>query len=389
MTAEAQIPQQPPAAAPNLSIRTKPPSPKRLSRKVLLAGALCAGAVTAYAVLAGLSDQNHHAAARSAESAAATATPPETIAQASSDYDPRTLQAPHDPVWGDHPPLNTQNTELQAPTDPNFANTAPAQPASGQGSAAAAAPDPQHTAYVSPILFPEHGATRGQATMSAPNAGVSEGGVHGGFIASQRGASADRLEATIEPPHSRYQLQAGAVIPAALLTELNSDLPGRVIAQVTAPVYDSVTGSEVLIPQGARLIGAYDGAATHGDNRILLAWNRIVFPNGWSIDLQGMEATDPSGAAGLRDRVDNHIGPLAGAIGLSTLFSVLANNAENDHNDRNLAQTVGDAVAQQAAETGGRIVDRDLQVHPTLRVRVGAPVRVLVTRDISLRPYQR
>ncbi|HCK83094.1 MAG TPA: conjugal transfer protein TrbI, partial [Hyphomonadaceae bacterium] len=231
------------------------------------------------------------------------------------------------------------------------------------GQAGAPPPDPQVIARTSPILF---GGNR--ANENAPTDG-------------------DRLNSELTPPRSRYEIQAGQVIPAALVTALNSDLPGRVIAQVTAPVYDSVSGDHLLIPQGARLIGTYDNGANYGDQRLLLVWNRLILPNGWSIDLQGMEASDPSGASGLRDRTDNHLGRLAGAIGLSAIISVVANESE-DSEGGSLTQSVGDAAAQQAAQTGARIVDRELAVRPTLRVRAGAPVRVLVTRDIvGLRPY--
>jgi type IV secretion system protein VirB10 len=183
-------------------------------------------------------------------------------------------------------------------------------------------------------------------------------------------------------------LLAGAVIPAALVTELNSDLPGRVIAQVTAPVFDSVTGNHLLIPQGSRLIGTYDNGVRYGDQRILLVWNRLIFPNGWSINLGGMQGADPSGAAGLSDRTDRHFDRLIGAIGLSAIVSVVANNAEDDDDNSSLVQDVGDAAAQEAARSGGRIIDRELSVRPTLRVRPGAAVRVLVMRDIQLRPYR-
>ncbi|MGE0830910.1 MAG: TrbI/VirB10 family protein, partial [Hyphomonadaceae bacterium] len=212
-------------------------------------------------------------------------------------------------------------------------------------------------------------------------------GPRAAFLASQRGDGEARLEAALTPPRSANEIMAGAVIPAALLTELNSDLPGRVIAQITAPVYDSVTGNRLLIPQGARLIGTYDAANAYGDQRLLLVWNRLIMPDGWSINLQGMEGTDPSGAAGLRDRTDFHLGRLAGAVGLSAVISVVADNAQDDRRDDSFGQTVGDAAAQEAARTGARIVDRELSVRPTLRVRVGAPVRLLVTRDIRLRPY--
>jgi type IV secretion system protein VirB10 len=198
-----------------------------------------------------------------------------------------------------------------------------------------------------------------------------------------------RLDARLIAPRSRYEIHAGAVIPAALITGLNSDLPGQVIAQVTAPVYDSVSGAHLLIPQGARLIGAYEGGARYGDRRILLLWNRLILPNGHSLNLGEMSAADPTGASGLQDSVDNHLGRLATAIGLSAIISVVANEAEDEGHETSasLSQSVGDAAAQQAAQTGSEIVRRDLQVRPTLRVRPGARVRVLVTRDIELSPY--
>jgi type IV secretory pathway VirB10-like protein len=151
-------------------------------------------------------------------------------------------------------------------------------------------------------------------------------------------------------------------------------------------LFDSVSGNHLLIPQGARLIGTYDSATAYGDRRLLLVWNRLVFPNGWSINLEGMQGADPSGTSGVRDRTDNHLDRLAGAIGLAAIISVVANESEDD-DDQSFSRSVGDAAAQEAARSGGRIVDRELSVRPTLRVRIGAPVRVLVTRDIRLRPY--
>ncbi len=136
------------------------------------------------------------------------------------------------------------------------------------------------------------------------------------------------------------------------------------------------------------LDGTYDNAVAYGDRRLVLVWNRLILPNGWSINLQNMQGGDPTGAAGLRDRTDNHFDRLAGAIALSAIISVVANNAEDDDDGASLSQSVGDAAAQEAARTGGRIVERELSVRPTLRVRAGAPVRVLVMRDIALRPYR-
>jgi len=244
-----------------------------------------------------------------------------------------------------------------------------------------APPDPETTARGAPILFGAAGANRSAAAGDAPGDGS-----RAAFLASQRG-DGEQLGSPMTPPRSRYELIGGSVIAAALVTELNSDLPGRVIAQVTANVYDTVSGEHLLIPQGARLLGTYDSATSYGDQRLLLVWNRLIFPNGWSIGLRGMEGADPTGAAGLRDRTDFHLDRLAGAIALSAIISVIADNAEDDNQD-SLSQSVGDAAASEAARTGARIVDREVSVRPTLRIRAGGAVRVPVTRDIQLRPYR-
>lgn len=342
---------------PDISIRAKPPSPRRLSRKVLLGGALTLAAIIAFAVLYGLSERPDRRQAADTQSAAA-AGPPESIRMAPQSYgaeDLGVVEPVADPV----------DVELQPPEAELWAGRALPTPVR-EG---ASAPDPDSIARLAPILF------EGATASGAPAA------------VSGDGANADLLPARLSPPRSRFELLAGAVIPAALQTELNSDLPGRVIAQVTAPVFDSVTGQHLLIPQGTRLIGAYDNATNYGDQRLLLVWQRLILPNGWSINLQGMEGADATGAAGMRDRTDNHLGRLTAAVALSAIISVVANESEDD-GEQSLSQSVGDAAAQQAASTGGRIVDRELSVRPTLRVRAGAPVRVLVTRDIVLRPYR-
>ena len=367
--------------APDLSIRAKPPSPKRLSRKVLLAGALGIGGVVAFALLLGLGERPDRLGAE-ADAVAATAGPPESIQSASGQYSASDLPRGdldaegRDMLWGDHQPP-ADELALQPPADPAW---------SARGGAAtraeSAAPDPQALARGAPIMFGDGG--RGDRAPGAGQGQSASAGPRAAFLASQSGGE-DRLDARLSPPRSRYELMSGAVISAALVTELNSDLPGRVIAQVTAPVYDSVSGEHLLIPQGSRLLGTYDSATAHGDHRLLLVWNRLIFPNGWSINLRGMEGSDPSGAAGLRDRTDQHLDRLAGAIGLSAIISVIANEAEDD-SEGSFGRSVGDAAAQEAARTGGRIVYRELSVRPTLRIRAGGAVRVLVTRDIQLRP---
>lgn len=362
MTAVYETP--PAEVAPDLSIRARPPSPRRLSRKVLMAGAVIAASIVMLALFIGLSERPEREA-RQSEAQAAAGGPPESIRNASAQYAagdlPRAeLDAPRDMLWGENGP--PQAAALQPPEEEVWSGP----PSGGAARTREAPPDPQALARASPIIF----GGQDRATASA--------------VADEGEA---RLDARLMPPRSRYELMAGAVIPAALITELNSEQPGRAIAQVTANVYDSVSGAHLLIPQGARLIGTYDADTSYGERRLVLVWNRLIFPNGWSISLRGVEGTDPTGAAGLRDRVDNHLGRLAGAIGLSAIISVIADNAEDD-DENSFAQSVGDAAASEAARTGGRIVDRELSVRPTLRVRAGGSVRLLVTRDIELRPYR-
>lgn len=374
MTAASTSTASPPAPPeqPNVAIRTRPPSPKRLSRKVLMGAALVGAIIVAFALTLGLSDTRTGSGEGAQQEVAASGGPPESIAQASSQYGSGDLLLGQSELDAEVDPLLATGDELAPPQDPMWRETAAPQYGAAGGSNASTAPpppNPQDIARASPILF-NADAERNRANASDDDSDA-------------------RLNSRLTPPGSRYAIQSGHVIPAALVTALNSDLPGRVIAQVTAPVFDSVTGDHLLIPQGSRLIGSYESGVRYGDHRVLLVWNRLVLPNGWSINLREMTATDSAGASGLTDQTDNHLDRLGVAIGLSAIISVIANESENDDEENNsLSQSVGDAAAAQAASTGGRIVDRELTVRPTLRVRAGAPVRVLVTRDIELRPYQ-
>lgn len=187
------------------------------------------------------------------------------------------------------------------------------------------------------------------------------------------------------PPASPYILQAGAVIPAALITGIRSDLPGLITAQVTQNVYDSPTGSLLLIPQGTRIVGEYDNGVTFGQRRVLLVWNRLILPNGRSIILERQPGADAAGYAGLEDGVDYHWWDLMKAAGLSTLLAVGAELATDDE-DR-LVQAIRDGAVDTINDAGQQIVQRQLQVQPTLTIRPGFPVRVIVTRDLILEPY--
>jgi type IV secretion system protein VirB10 len=190
----------------------------------------------------------------------------------------------------------------------------------------------------------------------------------------------------VEPPASQYVVQAGAIIPAALITGLRSDLPGQVSAQVTANVFDSPTGKVLLIPQGARLFGQYDAQITFGQSRALLVWTRLILPNGRSVILERQPGADTEGYAGLEDEVDNHWGMLFKAAVLSTLLSI-GSEAGTSNNDNSLVQSLRQGASTSFSRIGEQVVGRSLNVQPTITIRPGFPVRVIVTKDLMLEPY--
>lgn len=196
----------------------------------------------------------------------------------------------------------------------------------------------------------------------------------------RRTTSPDRLNA----PADAHILQAGSIIPAALITGIRSDLPGQITAQVTQNVYDSPTGRILLIPQGSRLIGDYDADVAFGQSRVLLAWNRLILPDGGSITLERQPGADPRGFAGLQDRTDYHWGGVLKAALISTLLGVGAELGSG--NDGNLVRALRRGSEDSINRAGEQIVSRELNVRPTLTIRPGFQVRVIVTRDLILSP---
>ncbi|WP_192254214.1 TrbI/VirB10 family protein [Mesorhizobium silamurunense] len=200
--------------------------------------------------------------------------------------------------------------------------------------------------------------------------------------ADRRTVARDRVTA----PASPYVLQAGAVIPAALITGIRSDLPGQITAQVTENVYDSPTGRALLIPQGTRIIGEYDNGVGFGQRRVLLVWSRLIFPNGHSIVLERQPGADTQGYAGLEDGVDFHWGELFKAAALSTILSVGA-EAGSSGQESEIVRALRSGASDSVSQVGQQIVERQLQIAPTLTIRPGFPVRVIVTHDLMLEPY--
>lgn len=197
----------------------------------------------------------------------------------------------------------------------------------------------------------------------------------------RRTVSAERLA----PVPSPYVLQAGSIIPGALITGIRSDLPGEVTAQVTENIYDSPTGHILLIPQGATLIGRYDSQIAYGQKRVLLVWTRLMRSGGDSIVLENEPAADAAGYAGLQDQTDNHWGEVFKAALVSTILSV---GSEADISGGNgIAQALRTGGSQGFNQIGEQIVGRSLNIQPTNIIRPGFPVRVMVHRDLVLSPY--
>jgi type IV secretion system protein VirB10 len=203
----------------------------------------------------------------------------------------------------------------------------------------------------------------------------------------------DYLRSTREAPLSRFEIKTGWEIPAVLEQALNSDLPGELKALVTVNVYDTATGQYLLIPQGSRLIGKYDSRVSYGQSGVQVAWNRVVFPDASTVDLNGMEGLDSQGNAGLRDKVDRHYKRLFGSAALSSLFSAALDVTQRQNqsvlNYPNPTQTAEASVSRNLSETGSEITRRNLNVQPTIKVPVGYRFTVRVNRDILFEsPYE-
>jgi len=241
----------------------------------------------------------------------------------------------------------------------------------------------------------------GIRAATVPNPPVAESEYEGqnmqarkeAFLATVGGRQTDDyLSSTRGAPLSRYEVKAGWEIPAVLEQSLNSDLPGELKALVTSNVYDTATGLYLLIPQGSRLIGKYDSRVAYGQDGVQVAWNRVIYPDASSIDLDGMLGADSQGNAGLRDKVDRHYRRLIGFSVLTSMFTA-AFSISQRQNQTALAyptagQTAASAVGQELSQTGAQITRRNLNVQPTIKVPAGYRFNVRVNRDILFEtPY--
>ena len=199
------------------------------------------------------------------------------------------------------------------------------------------------------------------------------------------------ISSTLTQPISRYQAMAGTIIPASLMTGINSDLPGQIIATTSRNIYDTTTGNYLLIPQGTKVIGAYDSQVAYGQSRVLIAWSRLIFPNGTSFDLQGMPGADLSGMAGLHDLVNNHYLRIFGSALMFSMFGAAGQLSQPQSNNGVLTnqQIIYGAIGQQMSNTGAQLVQKNMNIQPTIEIRPWANFNILLTRDMVLPgPYQ-
>lgn len=193
-----------------------------------------------------------------------------------------------------------------------------------------------------------------------------------------------------------YEMKTGTVIPGLMVTGINSDLPGSIIAQVSQNVYDTATGRFLLVPQGSKIYGAYDSRVVYGQERVLVAWNRIVFPDGSSVTLGAMPGADMSGYAGFADEVDNHYLRIFGSAflmslitgGMSYAMDKVDNNNNSGDNATSMQDEMASALAAQMGQTAMKMMEKNMSIKPTIGIRPGYRFNIVVTKDVVFRsPY--
>lgn len=262
------------------------------------------------------------------------------------------------------------------------------------GTAAAAAAQPAGSASASPAsalaAFDPLAAGPASTAPQAADPSVAQNGQHQKEAFLKSATPDMHNSGKLQTPASPYQVMAGSVIPAALVTGIRSDLPGDVIGTVTEPLYDTATGRHLLIPQGSRIFGRYNSQVNFGQSRLQVVWHRIILPDTSSLTLDNLVGTDPAGYAGLEDGVDRHWDRLLAGAALTTLLGVGAELAapENRQDGNRVVIAGRDGLQDSVNQVGQELTRRNLNVQSTLTARPGLPVRIVVNRDLVLRPYQ-
>ncbi|WP_374273856.1 TrbI/VirB10 family protein [Brevundimonas sp.] len=262
--------------------------------------------------------------------------------------------------------------------DGSDAPSAPASPAPQPRRAADSTPSSRQLAARSALFFEDDRDVAAPAALS---------------VAPEKRADLADLGAmysghALVAPLSPYEVKAGAIIPAVLLTGVDTERAGPVVATVSQDVFDTVSGRHLVVPQGARLIGRHEGESAYGERRAFLVWDRLILPNGKSLLLGEEPGVDAQGAVGVRGRVDRRLLPLVIGTAFAGAITTLGQVARNEERGGGLVGDAGDAAAIEGAQVGGRLVDRELQVRPSIRLRPGAQVRVMISRDLILEPYR-
>lgn len=376
----ADLPDPDPAAAEPFRLAADPPRVMRLSRKALVIAGGAAGVAIGGALLYALRPTAHETPENLYDAAASSRS--EAVTGAPKDYTVMPKLGP--PLSGDlgRPIISAQRDGESLPEPA----TGPVEPPPDAGQQALQRAQQERETARSSGLF---GAATGTSAPVPGSTGLAEPDVPSIAPAGRTGFLAPRAEHAesaerIRTPASPYILQAGSVIPAALITGIHSDLPGQITAQVTQNIFDSPTGRHLLIPQGARLIGAYDSEVAAGQSRVLLAWDRLILPGGRSIMLDRQPGADAAGMAGLADRTDHHWGRMLRAAFVSTLLGAGAELGSG--RDGELVRAVREGAQDSFGQTGRRLVERELGIAPTIRIRPGFGFRVIVTRDLMLEP---
>ncbi len=202
-----------------------------------------------------------------------------------------------------------------------------------------------------------------------------------------------KLDSQIQEPRSPYELRAGFIIPSTLISGINSELPGQIVAQVAQNVFDTPTGNYLLIPQGSRLIGEYSSDVAYGQERVLIAWQRIVFPDGKALDIGAMPGADMAGYSGFHDQVNNHYFRIfASAIlmsGITAGVTLSQNDSDDGDNSQRASDALSEALGQQLGDVAVEMIRKNMNIAPTLEIRPGYRFNVIVTKDMAFsKPYQ-
>ena len=382
-------------------INPPPPQPARLSNRIVylvVAGLVAVGAI-AYLMFSGV----HSTTAKPAASASQTPASPTEDSWVNQKIPPIPASTTAAPARG---LSNTAQTaggaqgnlppagQAHSSTAQNAAQNAAARRATltAMEKATLTAPGFTTTTPSAPAVAPaplQVAAHRPKPQGSIPAAS----GPQGKFLAAAAAKQSDYLDAQVEKPLSPYELQAGTVIPATLITGIKSGISGQVTAMVRQPVYGSINGRYVLVPAGTKVIGVYDNNVLMGQKRVLVAWTRLIFPNGSFINIGGMPGAGLRGYAGLHDLVNNHYWTIFKDAFLLSMVNVgiaLSQPQQSILSTQSYGSTAAQALASEIGQVSTQFLTQAMNIAPTLTIRPGFLMNVMVTKDIVFPgPYGR